>query len=492
MNRIETMNKKLIFPLKKFVHKDPTRSAPRGEGFRKLSVPVLKIFSPTPDPAPKGGEKEKIGDFAALLCRNIPETSCSFPLLPEREKGKGMRVKIGGQTSYFSGKFLGSVAFLMLIASLLLSGCAGLASAFAGQTTATPPPPVSAGRTVTAEGHVVPANDASLSFLNPGTVTAVKVKAGDQVKKGDVLASLGDRDAALAGVSAAQLELDTAQRQLNDLNKKAALGTAQAQADLTAAQQASIQAQQKLTDLDTSDYTKRLDDAREKVNTAADDLKTVQDDFNKVKDLAVDNQTRKNADNKLKDQQKLYDTAVHTRDLITNEMDQAKAQVDFAKARVDDATATRDARKNGPDPADLTLAQSRLKNAQNQLAAAQAALNRLDLVAPYDGTAVRVDVSLGDQAVPGQPAIIVADLTKWYVETSDLTEKDVVSVEVGQKATIVPDALPDLSLTGTVETIGQTFVEKSGDIDYVVRLPLDSSDARLRWGMTVKVTFKPK
>ena len=122
----------------------------------------------------------------------------------------------------------------------------------------------------------------------------------------------------------------------------------------------------------------------------------------------------------------------------------------------------------------LAPAQARLKNAQDQLAAAQAALARMDLTAPYDGTVVRIDVKVNDQATPAQPAAVIADLSKWVVETSDLTEKEVVSVAAGQKATIVPDALPDLKLSGVVDTIGQTFVEKSGDIDYVVRIPLDS------------------
>ena len=99
---------------------------------------------------------------------------------------------------------------------------------------------------------------------------------------------------------------------------------------------------------------------------------------------------------------------------------------------------------------------------------------------------------VGDPVLPNQPVIVIADLSQLYVETSDLTEKDVVSVRTGQKITAVPDALPDLSLTGSVESIADGFVEKSGDITYVVRIPLDSSDPRLRWGMTVKVTFSQK
>jgi hypothetical protein len=45
-------------------------------------------------------------------------------------------------------------------------------------------------------------------------------------------------------------------------------------------------------------------------------------------------------------------------------------------------------------------------------------------------------------------------------------------------------------MSGTVEAISDGFIEKSGDITYVVRISLaEGSDARLRWGMTIKVTF---
>ena len=52
-----------------------------------------------------------------------------------------------------------------------------------------------------------------------------------------------------------------------------------------------------------------------------------------------------------------------------------------------------------------------------------------------------------------------------------------------------PDALQDLKLTGTVESVGRAFKEKSGDVIYTVRIQLEETDPRLRWGMTVAVDF---
>jgi hypothetical protein len=55
---------------------------------------------------------------------------------------------------------------------------------------------------------------------------------------------------------------------------------------------------------------------------------------------------------------------------------------------------------------------------------------------------------------------------------------------------ISPDALPELNLLGIVESISDTFEEKRGDITYTTRILVDEIDPRLRWGMTVVVSFE--
>ena len=69
-------------------------------------------------------------------------------------------------------------------------------------------------------------------------------------------------------------------------------------------------------------------------------------------------------------------------------------------------------------------------------------------------------------------------------------ELEVVDVTLGQKAVVEPDAIPGLELEGTVDKIADVFVEKRGDITYTVRIKLEEVDPRLRWGMTVAITFK--
>jgi hypothetical protein len=44
-------------------------------------------------------------------------------------------------------------------------------------------------------------------------------------------------------------------------------------------------------------------------------------------------------------------------------------------------------------------------------------------------------------------------------------------------------------MTGVVQEIGQTPKSQGTDILYTVHIRLDNPDPRLRWGMTMEVTF---
>jgi membrane fusion protein, macrolide-specific efflux system len=69
-------------------------------------------------------------------------------------------------------------------------------------------------QTVAASGTLEPANEANLNFAVSGTVTAVDVKAGQVVKTGQVLATVGT-SALQADVDAAQAQLAAADSQLS-------------------------------------------------------------------------------------------------------------------------------------------------------------------------------------------------------------------------------------------------------------------------------------
>ena len=161
-------------------------------------------------------------------------------------------------------------------------------------------------------------------------------------------------------------------------------------------------------------------------------------------------------------------------------------------AQLQKALSDYDKLKNGPDPDKMAAAEAKLKSAQATLASAKAALDDLQVTAPFDGTVAKIDVKVGENVNAGVPVITIADYSRLIVETDNLTEIEVVKIEKGQEVSIVPDALPDVTLKGRVESIAEVYEEKRGDVTYTVKVELLESHPKLRWGMTVNSTFKNK
>jgi multidrug efflux pump subunit AcrA (membrane-fusion protein) len=109
--------------------------------------------------------------------------------------------------------------------------------------------------------------------------------------------------------------------------------------------------------------------------------------------------------------------------------------------------------------------------------------------APIAGTVTALNVEDGD--VVGS-----TDSTRAYATIIDLgriqvaitvAESDIASVEVGQKAVITFDALPDLTLTGKVRSIDYSGTNSEGVVSYEVLVTPDTTNAGVKGGMTVSV-----
>jgi HlyD family secretion protein len=388
-----------------------------------------------------------------------------------------------------SRKF-GHLAGIFLLAALL-TGCSLDLFGQARATQAEAPPVVLADAEIIAEGNLVPRAFTQLSFDYPGKVAEILVQEGDQVAQGARLVRLGDREQLEAAAAGAELDLLNAQQTLDELNLKAGLALAQLGKELAQAQQALILAQQELDDLDTADFQDEVDDAWIEVTEARDDVRDAEEELDKYKDLDKDNPTRVRAEDDLEEAEQTYKDKLREYDLLVNRRDQVRADLALAQARYDDLQDDFQSRQSGPHPDDLELAEASVRSSQAQLAAAHAALQDVELVAPYSCTVVELQVVEGDPVLPGQPVVTVADFSEWYVETTDLTEMDVVRIDASQPVRLRPDALPDLFLSGSVESISQVYRQSRGDITYAVRISLLESDPRLRWGMNFQVEFAP-
>lgn len=356
-------------------------------------------------------------------------------------------------------------------------------------------PPVKASTDVIAEGRLVPHEYVTLAFNTGGQIAEVLVEEGAQVQAGQTMAQLNHYEQAEAEISAAEAELLNAQQVLKDLRENADVISAEAQQQVAQARDAVRHAEWRLDSLRSGSKQVDIDSARASVVLLKDELDEAQKDFARYRNKPEDDVQRATFLSKLTDAQRKYDNAVN---LLNNlegtatEIDLAirEAELSLAQARLAFAQQEYEAVQDGPDPDDVSRAEARVIAAENRLSAAQAALEDLGLSAPFAGEAVQMNIKAGEQAAPGQPAIVLADFSRWLVETDDLTEMEVPEIQVGQRAQITPDALPNLQLQGQVTSISNIFEERRGDVLYTVEISLQEYDPRLRWGMTVQITFE--
>jgi multidrug resistance efflux pump len=160
-----------------------------------------------------------------------------------------------------------------------------------------------------------------------------------------------------------------------------------------------------------------------------------------------------------------------------------------ANANLEKAERKYDTLLSGPDPDEVALAEAKLKDAEAQLEVVRSQLGSASLNAPIAGTAVSVDILPGETVLPGQTVFTLADLSELRVETTDLSERDVAQVAVGQDVSVYIEAL-DLDVPGSVRRISPGADVVGGDVVYTVLIELDEQPANLRWGMTVEVNIE--
>lgn len=372
-----------------------------------------------------------------------------------------------------------TILVILLISTLFVAACGSIQPP--GGEELTPIPTVISDVEIVSEGRIVPNDSVTLAFFASGQVDEVLVEEGDLVAAGDIVARLGDRDQIEASIAGAEAELLAAQQALDELYDNNDIAKANAFDAIPAAEKVLRDAQYTLDNYTIPSVQEGLS-ATEAVKVLKDKLDQARQAFEPYKYFSSGNETRKDLKEDLDEAQADYNNAVKRLQYETN--------VDTAQAKLDKAWKDFETIQDGPDPDDVEALEARITAAQANLEAARASLDNLDLLATIDGTVVDQNLILGQNVTAGTPVMTIADFSQMYAETDDLTEIEVVDVALGQEVTVVADALPDVEMTGTVEEISELFEEKRGDITYTARILLDDFDLRLRWGMTVVITFK--
>ncbi len=383
-----------------------------------------------------------------------------------------------------------------LVLGLLLAPIAGVASASwdMQETPATP---------LTVKGQLVPRTTATLGFTRGGAVENIFVQEGERVEAGETLIRMGDTRQYEAKIAASELELLNARQALDDLHENAAHDLALAEKRLAEAKKVQDSASWKVKSIERGTPQEYIDQAyanlllREKqVENAKKDLRKAEKvwkdksnllwKFVKTHDykLLLYNLERKvaAAEKKYSDALQKYNDYLKPVDEI--DLAQAEADLAMANARVNQAERDRQNLLKGPDPDQIALAEARIQKAETALNAARIAAADADLNTPISGQVAVVNYKEDEWIPPLQTAIVVADLSNWTLEIDDLPEDQVPDIRIGEKARVTIDALPDVTLQGKVESISEIAGEDHGDVTYTVKIGLDGSDPRMRWGMT--------
>ena len=142
-------------------------------------------------------------------------------------------------------------------------------------------------------------------------------------------------------------------------------------------------------------------------------------------------------------------------------MELARADTAKADAAVANARAGLDAQRAQLPVLESALTQARaeLKQAEAQLASARADLANATIKAPFDGIVGNRTVQGGQLVRAGAQVMAIVPLPSVYI-VANFKETQIEGMAAGQAAQISIDALPDLDLTGRIES----FAPASGSL----------------------------
>src|SRR3990172_1305550 len=374
----------------------------------------------------------------------------------------------------------------VIFAGLLLTACGAGGEAAAPST---PIPTVVAENVIVAEGRLEPIRYVDIAFNANGTVSEVLVAEGEQVTEGQLIARLENSETKQAEVAKAEEDFLLAQQSFDSAEVTALGVLAEAHESLRKAQYEldNFTVPSEIRNMSTSEALKyssaKLEEARIKFEPYRYLEERLASELRRESPTNPDvyRSTAKNYKKQLDDAWADYNKAIKWATLESN---LENAQAEMAKFEKE-----YDLLSSGSTAGDKAVAEAQYEAARANLEAARAALADVELTAPFAGTIAGLEVKTGETVTPGQVAASLADFSGWIIKTTDLTELDVVSISEGQAVLIALDALPEETINGKVQTIGQNYSEKQGDVVYEVTVQLTEALENMRWGMIAVVKF---
>jgi len=252
-------------------------------------------------------------------------------------------------------------------------------------------------------------------------------------------------------------------------------------------------------------------DAEVAIRSARTDLERAQTDFEGMDQLLARGFITKNdyikadlakveAERKLESKKLAYEilkTYTYPKERAQKEADLKKA-MDALKQAVLQAQS-----QMAQQEAQITQAQAVYTMRKKSLDDMNDQLSKMTISAPADGFVLYGDerrpwekdeIKVGGKAYEGRTLITFPSITNMIAATK-VQEKDVYKVKAGQSANVTVPALPGVTLTGKVSKIsnvaasGNRWMTSSEAKSFDVEVTLDQSDARMKPGMSCKVSI---
>ena len=403
----------------------------------------------------------------------------------------------------------------------------------------------------------IEATQVTISPELAGKVRQVLVRAGDAVQAGDALVQLDETllqaqlaqaeatlgqakanyDLVAAGptpeqrqsaISAARLELVTAEQALDALYDTQALVAAQTLFEIANADKARDRATQTLDNMNADADQADVDAAWAAVVLAKDRLDEARKDFKPYEKKSEDDVDRALFQSRVAEAQKQYDALVTRYNNLVGTSNQyelalAEANTELFNAQVEDARRRYEEVMAAPDPDAVQLAEARLEAAKTRLALAEAdpspeqlalaqtqidaaqtavstiqtQIEKMTLRAPMDGIVLTRSVEPGEFVAPGAPLLALARLDDLSI-TVFVPEDRYGAIRLGQEAQVEVDSFPGETFLATVMRIASEaeFTPRNVQTEegrrttvFAVELAVKNPEGKLKPGMPADVTF---
>ncbi|MEN4010464.1 MAG: efflux RND transporter periplasmic adaptor subunit [Bellilinea sp.] len=371
---------------------------------------------------------------------------------------------------------------LLLLAALLLMGCAGQSNA-QSSVTFQPVTTVTLGTSIESSGTLSAGQLSTLAWGTSGIIETVNAQPGSQVKKGDVLASLR-LDSVPASILQARANLASAEETLTNLQNNA-LTLTQAELDVVTAQQTLAEAEKTFASLDyprASDALIKNTEAQ--IRQAEQNVARAAENYRSVQDLSDGDSRKTEAMLALTNAQLNLNSLTAKLNWYTGkpsqtDYDLARLNVEKAKIQLAEAQKEVERLQSGQPSTDMAQAEASLTAAREQA-------ETMYILAPFDGEVIVLYAKPGDVVQNGTTALGMVNYETMKVELA-IDESEITQVKVGNSAEITIDSLPGLTLTGNVtliDPIGQTV---SGLVKYTVIVSVERPDSPILFGATANV-----